>query len=67
MVAMVFPSDALDIDGSGGGSGESLDELQRGLRDLGPSVVNGQRVAPAGDLGELGHAWVVLLPLVLSR
>jgi hypothetical protein len=46
------------------GRDEPLDEVGRGLRDLLPAVVDGQRVAAVGHLVDLGDAWVVLLPLV---
>jgi hypothetical protein len=50
-----------------GTSGEAADEGERGLRDFGPAVVDGQGVAAVRYLGELGDAGVVLLSLVLGR
>src|SRR5215217_7922283 len=44
--------------------GEALDERERLVGDLTPAAVDGQRVSPAGDLLDLGHAGVVLLLLV---
>ena len=49
-----------------GRSGEAADEVERGLRDLGPAVVDGQGVSAVRNLGELGDGGVVLLPVVLS-
>ena len=46
------------------GRDEPLDEVERGLRDLLPAVVNGERVAAVGHLLDLGDARVALLPLV---
>src|SRR5215216_5275977 len=46
------------------GRDEPLDELERGLRDLLPAVVDGQRVAAVGHLLDLGDARVAFLPLV---
>src|SRR5215217_1187011 len=46
------------------GRGEALDEIERGLRDLLPAVVDRERVASVRDLHDLRHPWVVLLPLV---
>src|SRR5258707_8951286 len=43
---------------------EPLDEVERGLRDLLPAVVDGERVAAIGHLLDLGDALVALLPLV---
>src|SRR5215470_11386088 len=43
---------------------ESLDEVERGLRDLLPAVVDGQRVAAVRHLHDLGDARVARLPLV---
>jgi hypothetical protein len=48
-------------------SGESADEGERGLRDFGPAVVDGQGVSAVRDLGEPGHAGVVLASLVFGR
>jgi len=47
--------------------GEAADEGERGLCDLSPAVVDGQGVSSLRDLGELGHALVVLLSLILGR
>ena len=46
------------------GRDEPLDEVECGLRDLLPAVVDGQRVAAVGHLLDLGDARVALLPLV---
>src|SRR5215218_964575 len=46
------------------GRDEPLDELERGLRDLLPAVVDGQRVAAVGHLLDLRDARVAFLPLV---
>jgi len=46
------------------GRDEPLDEVERGLGDLLPAVVDGQRVAAVGHLLDLGDARVALLPLV---
>src|SRR5437763_15739164 len=43
---------------------ESFDERQRGVGDLAPAAVDRERVATVGDLGDLGGAVVVSLPLV---
>ena len=43
---------------------EALDEFEGLVGDVAPAVVDGERVAPAGDLSNLGHALVVLLILV---
>src|SRR4029453_3279364 len=43
--------------------GEALDERERLVGDLTPAAVDGQRVPPARDLLDLGHARVVLLLL----
>src|SRR5260370_4341195 len=43
---------------------ESLDERERLVGDFAPTVVDDERVAVAGYLGDLGHALVVLLVLV---
>src|SRR5690348_15288540 len=49
-----------------GGSGLDvlLHEDQGGVGDFTPAVVDGQGVPAAGDLDDLGAAWVALLPLV---
>src|SRR5262249_47490088 len=44
--------------------GELLDEVERGLGDLAPAVVDGERVAPVRDLDDFRHAGVAPLPLV---
>lgn len=48
-----------------GVSGEALDELQAGLRDLAPSAVDGQSVSATGDLDEFGD--VDVLTLLMGR
>ena len=42
----------------------ALDEGERGVGDFAPSVVDGQGVASAFDLDDLGDTRVALLPLV---
>jgi len=44
--------------------GEPLDEVECRLSDLTPTLVDGQRVPPVRDLGDLGDAPIALLPLV---
>src|SRR6188472_4535580 len=46
------------------GRDEALDEIECGLCDLPPAVVDGERVAAVGHLHDLGHTWVAALPLV---
>src|SRR5262245_6569863 len=46
------------------GSGDAFDEVERGLGDLAPTVIDGERVAAVRNLDDLGHAGVVLLTLV---
>src|SRR5260370_31971116 len=48
----------------GSGLGVLLDEGQGGVGDVPPAVVDGQRMPAAGDLDDLGHVGVALLPLV---
>src|SRR5271165_2796922 len=46
------------------GQGEALHEGEGGVGDLPPAAVDGQRVAAAAHLNDLGHVLVVLLVLV---
>src|SRR6187200_3289759 len=43
---------------------KSLDEVERGLGDLAPAVVDRQRVASIRHLHDLRHAGIALLPVV---
>ena len=43
---------------------EPLDEAERGLGNLVPAAVDGERMAAVRDLDDLGHALVPLLLLV---
>src|SRR6187397_2763006 len=43
--------------------GEPLDEVEGGLGDLAPAVIDGEGVAPVRHLHDLRHAGVALLPL----
>src|SRR5688572_23595503 len=45
---------------------EALDEVERGLGDLAPAVVDSEGMASVRDLRDLRHAGVGLLPLVGS-
>jgi hypothetical protein len=42
----------------------ALDEIERGVRDFLPAVVDSERVAAVRDLHDLRHPQVVSLPLV---
>src|SRR5689334_3999210 len=54
-----------DRDNSGrSGLGESSDEVQRGLGDLPPTVVDREGVASVRHLHDLGHGGVTPFPLV---
>src|SRR5215212_7112408 len=46
------------------GRGEALDEIERGLRDLLPAVVDRERVASVRDLHDVRHPWITPLPFV---
>src|SRR5438094_10179125 len=62
-----WPASAPDVahrPASGPWRHEPLDEAEHLVGDLAPAMVDDERVPAVGDLDDLGHALISLLPLV---